>query len=464
MADRILVVDDDEAALEALQIGLEAMGFEVTAHASYEGARAALADRSLALMVTDLDLGAHSGLELVAQAGEQDPELPTIIVTGHATVSSAVEAMRAGVWDYLLKPVSLDELEVHARRAIQHARLSREVESLRQAASRQLGLDLAGSSPAMVELRDMVERVSRTDVGVLLFGESGTGKEVVAQTIHRHSARAEGPFVPVNCAALPETLLESELFGHVRGAFTDARKARRGLFLEANGGTLLLDEIGEMPLAMQPKLLRALQERVVRPVGGDEAVPFDTRVIAATNRDLVEAIAQGTFREDLYYRLNVVQIDLPPLRARGNDVLMLAQRFIERFAERHGVSVRGLTPEAAEQLLRHPWPGNVRELMNAIERAVALARDELIDIADLPERVREAERSRMDFAADNAEDLVTLEELERRYIARVLEATGGNKSQAARLLGIDRKTLFRKLKREEAEQDDEEAEGPTSEG
>jgi len=449
MADLILLVDDDPETLASLGMGLEALGFAVERCASAADAERAIADGAHALLVTDLEIGDASGLALVERARELRPGLPAIIVTGHASVSSAVEAMRAGVWDYLVKPVSLDELEVHARRAIAHTLLTREVEALRHVAAQQEGLDLAGTSPAVVELRGLIDRVAATDVGVLLLGESGTGKEVVAQAIHRQSARAAGPFVPVNCAALPETLLESELFGHVRGAFTDARKARRGLFLEANGGTLFLDEIGEMPLPMQPKLLRALQERVVRPVGGDEAIAFDTRIIAATNRDLLEAIAQGGFREDLYYRLNVVQIDLPPLRARGNDVLVLAQRFIERFAERHKVPVRGLSPEAAEQLLRHDWPGNVRELMNAVERAVALSRGELIQVADLPERVRDAEQARIDIAASNAEDLVTLEEVERRYIARALAATGGNKTQAARILGVDRKTLFRKLKQQE---------------
>jgi len=447
--DRILLVDDDPEALDALALSLGSAGFDVERHTTLPSAADALASGEHALLVTDLDLDGASGLDLVARAKELRPELPVLIVTGHATVGSAIEAMRAGVWDYLTKPVSPDELEVHARRAIEHTRLAREVRALRRVAADQDDFDLLGASDAVVELRGLVQRVAATDVGVLLLGESGSGKEVVAQAIHKQSARAAGPFVPVNCAALPETLFESELFGHVKGAFTDARKARRGLFLEANGGTLFLDEIGEMPLSLQPKLLRALQERVVRPVGGDEAVPFDTRVIAATNRDLVEAIGAGAFREDLYYRLNVVQLDLPPLRARGSDVLVLAQTFLERFAERHKQPVRALSPGAAEQLLRYRWPGNVRELMNAIERAVALARGDLIEVDDLPERVRDAEETRLEIAAAHVEDLVSLAELERRYITRVLEATGGNKTQAARILGIDRKTLFRKLKQQD---------------
>ncbi|MCC6619620.1 MAG: sigma-54-dependent Fis family transcriptional regulator [Deltaproteobacteria bacterium] len=449
MPDRILLVDDDPDALDALALSLESVGFEVDRRTSLATGVEALTSGEHALLVTDLDLAGESGLDLAQRAKELRPELPIIVVTGHATVGSAIEAMRAGVWDYLTKPVSADELELQVKRALEHTRLAREVRALRRVAAEQEGLDLLGTSDAVAELRELVQRVAATDVGVLILGESGTGKEVVAQAIHKQSARAAGPFVPVNCAALPETLFESELFGHVRGAFTDARKARRGLFLEADGGTLFLDEIGEMPLAMQPKLLRALQERVVRPVGGDEGLPFDTRVIAATNRDLVEAIAAGTFREDLYYRLNVVQLDLPPLRARGTDVLVLAQTFLDRFAERHKQPVRALSPGAAEQLLRYRWPGNVRELMNAIERAVALSRGEIIEAADLPERVREADEPRMDIAASDVADLVTLAELERRYILRVLEATGGNKTQAARILGVDRKTLLRKLKQKD---------------
>ena len=380
MPDRILLVDADSATLDVLGLGLESAGFEVDKQTNVAGALAALEAEPIALVVTDLDLAGESGLDLTNRLHELRPELPVIIMTGYGSVSSAVEAMRAGVWDYLTKPVSLDELELHARRAIEHTRLTREVETLRRAVSSQgaEGFDLVGVSPAVVELRELVQRVAGTEVGVLLIGESGTGKEVVAQAIQKKSARAGHAFVPVNCAALPENLLESELFGHVRGT-----------------------------------------------------------------RD-------------------VVQIDLPPLRARGNDVLILAQSFIERFAQRHQVNVRGLTPEAAEKLLQHSWPGNVRELMNAIERAVALARGELLALADLPERVRDAEKVRIDVTSDDPEELLTLEELERRYIARVLETTAGNRTQAARILGVDRKTLFRKLKRADSEAEEAHLDGETA--
>ncbi|MFO0749523.1 MAG: sigma-54 dependent transcriptional regulator [Myxococcota bacterium] len=452
MADRILVVDDDATTLDAVTLGLEGMGYAVVACRTAAEAAAILSGEQgeeLALMLSDLQIGGDSGLDLSAHAKLVRPQLPIIIMTGHASVKTAVEAMRGGVWDYLVKPVSFDELELQTRRAIEHARLTHEVRRLRREAVASSDGELIGASPAIRELKELIRRVAATEVGVLLLGESGTGKEVVAQTIHRQSARGDGPFVAINCAALPETLLESELFGHARGAFTDAKKARRGLFLDANGGTLFLDEIAEMPMAMQPKLLRALQERVVRAVGGDQSVPFDTRVIAATNRDLSQATADGTFREDLYYRLNVVQIDLPPLRARGNDILLLAQSFLERFAARHKVDVRGISPEAAEKLVLHSWPGNVRELMNAIERGVALSRTDTLQVADLPERIREAEKKRIDFVSEDPDDFVTLDELERRYVQKVVGAVGGNKSQAARILGVDRKTLFRKLKRED---------------
>jgi len=453
MADKILVVDDDPHMLEAVSLALEAAGYDIIQRRTVKDGVAFLdsdAGEDLALLVSDLQIGLASGLDLCAHASRVRPHVPAIVITGHASVKTAVEAMRQGVWDYLIKPVSFDELELQAKRAIEHARLTFEVQRLRREVRSAEEGEFIGTSPTVRELKDLVRRVAGTEVGVLLLGESGTGKEVVAQTIHKLGARGAGPFVAINCAALPETLLESELFGHARGAFTDAKKQRRGLFLEASGGTLFLDEIGEMPISMQPKLLRALQERVVRPVGGDQSVPFDTRVIAATNRDLGQATKDGSFREDLYYRLNVVQIDLPPLRARGPDILLLAQTFIERFATRHKVDVKGLSPEAAEKLLRYAWPGNVRELMNAIERGVALARTTTLQVSDLPERVREAERQRIDFSAEDPEDFVSLEEMERRYVQRVLDSVGGNKSHAARILDVDRKTLLRKLKREEA--------------
>jgi len=279
---------------------------------------------------------------------------------------------------------------------------------------------------------------------VMITGESGTGKELVARAIHEHSARASGPFVAVNCAAVPSTLIESELFGHAKGAFTDASSARPGIFAEASGGTLFLDEIGELPLAMQPKLLRALQERTVRQVGGDREIPFDVRLITATNRDLEAEIELGRFREDLLYRIDVVRVELPPLRVRGRDVLLLAQSFVERFGARSGRAVEQIDLAAAQRLLDYEWPGNVRELENCIERAVAMSRLDRITVDDLPDKVRDYQPERVVLADDSA-PLPTLDELARRYIGRVMQVSAGNKSRAAKTLGIDRRTLYRRL-------------------
>jgi two-component system response regulator HydG len=285
---------------------------------------------------------------------------------------------------------------------------------------------------------------------VLITGETGTGKEVVARALHRRGRRRERPFVAVNCAAMPEPLLESELFGHARGAFTDARTARTGLFVQAHGGTLFLDEIADLPLGLQPKLLRALQERTVRPVGADAVVPFDVRLVTATNRDLESAVEERRFREDLYFRINVIHIELPPLRARGSDVLLLAQHYVDHYAARSGKRVTGLSPAAAERLLTYAWPGNVRELQNCVERAVALTQYERIAVDDLPEKIRSYRRSHVLVASDDPSELVPMEEVERRYVLRVIEAVGGNKTLAARILGFDRKTLYRKLERYDA--------------
>jgi two-component system response regulator HydG len=307
--------------------------------------------------------------------------------------------------------------------------------------------DLLGASPAMQQVYDLLERVVDSESSVLITGETGTGKELVARALHRRGRRSGGPFVAVNCAAMPEALLESELFGHARGAFTDARTARTGLFLKASGGTLFLDEIAELPPALQPKLLRALQERTVRPVGDDTEVPFDVRLITATNRDLDSAVAERRFREDLYFRVNVIHVELPPLRARGSDVLLLAQHSIDRYAAQAGKHVAALSQAAAERLLAYSWPGNVRELQNCIERAVALTNFDRITVEDLPEKIRSYRRSHVVVASDDPSELVPLEEVERRYILRVMEAVGRNKTLAAHVLGLDRKTLYRKLER-----------------
>jgi two-component system response regulator HydG len=375
------------------------------------------------------------------------PDLPVLVMTGFGSLEAAVAAIRAGAYDFISKPVLLDVLAIAVDRAARTRALSDEVKRLRSDVVRSATDDLIGNSAAMRKVHDLVARVADTEVSVLVTGESGTGKEVVAKALHRGSRRARGPFVAVNCSAMPENLLESELFGHTRGAFTDAREARTGLFAQAKGGTLFLDEIGDMPITLQPKILRALQERMVRPLGASAELPIDVRILAATNRDLEAAIEEKRFREDLFFRLNVIQISLPPLRSRAGDVLPLAQHFLEMFARRSQRAVTGIAQPAAEKIASYTWPGNVRELQNCMERAVTLARFEQVIVDDLPEKIRAYRSSHVLVTSDDPAELVPMEEVERRYIFRVLESVGGNKAAAARILGFERKTLYRKLER-----------------
>jgi two-component system response regulator HydG len=444
----VLVVDDDPGTCEALEEGLARRGFAVTTRTDAQEALLLLDAQPFDVVLTDLNLRGQSGLWLCEQVVGAWPGLPVILITAFGSLQTAIGAIRAGAWDFITKPFDLEVVALALERAVRQRQLQDEVRRLRSAvvdAGRYE--ELIGSSPAMRQVFALLDRVADTESTVLITGESGTGKELVARALHKRSRRAAAPFVAVNCAAVPENLLESELFGHVRGAFTDARTARKGLFQQAHGGTLFLDEIGELPPAMQPKLLRALQERVVRPVGGDEDAPFDVRLIAATNRDLEAEAAAGRFRTDLYYRINVIPVEVPPLRARQGDVLLLAQRFVEKFAARSGRAITGVSPDAAEALLAHDWPGNVRELENAMERAVALARGPEVALSDLPDRVRERRAPRVVLSIEEPSDLVPLEEVERRYVLRVLDAVGGNKKLAAQALGIDRSTLYRMLDR-----------------
>jgi two-component system, NtrC family, response regulator AtoC len=445
----ILVVDDDASMCDTLQVGLEPRGYEVRWTTAPAEALDLVQSGDFEAVVTDLNMRGMNGLDLCERIAANRPELPVIVITAFGNLDTAVAAIRAGAYDFITKPLELEALVLALDRALSHGRLRAEVKRLREQlsdASSSLGFEeLTGAGPAMRRVHELLQRIVDSDASVLITGESGTGKEVVARALHHRGRRKVGPFVAINCAALPETLLESELFGHARGAFTDARAARSGLFVQASGGTLFLDEIGELPLPLQPKLLRALQERKVRPLGGDAEVPFDVRLVTATNRDLETAVHEGRFREDLYFRVNVIHVPLPPLRARGGDILLLAQRFLGEYAARSGKQMAGLSPQAAERLLAYAWPGNVRELENCIERAVALAQHDHVLPDDLPEKIRAYRRSHVLVASDDPAELVPLEEVERRYILRVMEAVGGNKSQAAQVLGLGRKTLYRKL-------------------
>jgi len=448
MNHRILVVEDDADMCLELQRMLARRGFSVVTRQRADEAFALLGAEDFDVIVTDLNMRGMNGIELCDRVVQNRRDVPVIVITGFGSMDAAIASIRAGAFDFLTKPFSAEQLALAVERAIRHRGLERELTRLREDASEKTRFDeIIGSSTSIQNVFDLIERVADSDATVLITAESGCGKELVARALHRRSRRSSGPMVAVNCAAVPESLLESELFGHARGAFTDAKVARKGLFLEASGGTLFLDELGEMPLGMQAKLLRALEERKVRPIGSSAEVEFDARIITATNRDLESLVAERRFREDLFYRVNVVHIEIPPLRSRGNDVLLLAQAFVERFAKRHHKNVKGISPEVAGRLLSYSWPGNVRELQNSLERAVALARFEELLVEDLPPKIRDYKSSHVIVAGIDPADLITLEEVERRYVARVMEAVQWNKTDATKVLGIDRSTLYRKLER-----------------
>ena len=442
----ILVVDDDDDSAWLLRDILRDRGFHADAVASGYAALEHLRTTPADVVVTDVLMPGMTGIELCQQLRERHPELLPIVLTCQTGIETAIAAIRGGAYDYLTKPVKVEALEIAVSRAIEHLLLRREVRRLRSAADRDLPIGgIAGDSPAIRQTLEMVRRVADSDVTVLVTGESGTGKELVAKALHHLSPRRDQPFVAVNCAAMPASLLESELFGHLRGAFTDAKRARSGLFVQAGSGTIFLDEIAEMPLEMQVKLLRVLQERKVRPVGGDDEVPFEARVITATNRDLETEVHEKRFREDLFYRINVVAIAVPPLRARAGDILLLAQYFLTRIAGRASKQVKGLSGPAARRLMDYDWPGNVRELENCMERAVALCRLDVITVEDLAEKIREHQSSKLVITTDSPGEMITLSKLERRYVRQVLAGVGGNKTHAARILGIDRRSLHRRL-------------------
>ena len=451
MKGRILLVDDEQDVCELLSSLLKSEGAEVDSALDEAEAAEFLAAGLYDVVLTDLNLGAADGLNICNLVSRIQPGVPVIVVTGYGSFDAAINAIRAGAYDFITKPIDAPLVLVAVERALEHRRvhvLLSELEGrlLKGGAPGQL----VGECTGIKRVYSLIERVRDTPVSVLIFGESGTGKELVARALHDGTERGQRPFVAVSCAAIPANLLEDELFGHAKGAFTDARSARAGVFEQAEGGTLFLDEIGEMPSEMQPKLLRVLQERTIRPIGDSREIPVNVRIIAATNRDLEAEVERGAFREDLFYRLNVVQINVPPLRSRGNDILLLASHFIRRAAERIGREVKGLTSEAAHLLLAYDWPGNVRQLQNCIESAVTLTQTDHLTPLDLPEKIRGFQPPARSAGPElHPEHILSLEEVERRYIEQVLTLSGDNKSQAARLLGLDRRTLYRKLERYE---------------
>ena len=453
---RLLVVDDDLASCEAVAEALRAEGYEVE---TVRGGRAALAlakEQLFDVVVSDIRMPDLDGLGLLRGLHEVNPDASVILMTAFGTVEAALAAIKEGAYDYVGKPLRLDELLLTIRRALEQRRLVRENQRFRQTLQERYHLDnIVGVSPRMIEVFKLIARVAPTRSTVLLTGESGTGKEVVARALHWNGPRAAGPFVTIDCGGLAEGLLESELFGHVRGAFTGALASRRGLFEAGDGGTVFLDEIGEIGPNVQAKLLRVLELQEVRPVGSNEPIRIDARLIAATNRDLSAEVREGRFREDLFYRLNVVSIELPSLRERLEDIPVLARHFLRKYAASNGKAIDGIVPEAMARLEAHAWPGNVRELENAIERAVAVSHHPLLLPDDLPLHLAPLAPSPHEKSAVAPGDLVSLNELTRQHLARVLVATGGNKKRAAEILGVDRRTLYRMLERNATPSPDE---------
>uniref|UniRef100_I2Q200 Response regulator with CheY-like receiver, AAA-type ATPase, and DNA-binding domains n=1 Tax=Desulfovibrio sp. U5L TaxID=596152 RepID=I2Q200_9BACT len=454
MRAKILVVDDDAGHLSMLRTVLSGWGY--APEVATDGAQALemIHRKAYDAVLLDVRMAGMGGMEALSRIREFNPAVPVLIMTAYSSVETAVSALKTGAYDYLTKPLDLDVLRLTLERALDHMRLAVENESLRQKLGQEaVGPEIIGKSRPMRELFTMIGMVAPTEATVLITGESGTGKELVAKAIHARSARASGPLVAVNCAALSETLLESELFGHEKGAFTGAERRREGRFMAANKGSIFLDEIGEIAQPIQAKLLRVIQEREIQRVGGDRPVGVDVRILAATNRDLKKEVEAGRFREDLYYRLNVVSVLVPPLRDRPDDIPLLAQFFLGRFAEKNRKRMKGFTPTAMDQLVRSPWPGNVRELENAVERAVILSVGEYVSERELPACEAGVSDAPAVGGVPASASLAgrALDDVEREVILATLDECGGNKSEAARVLGITRATLHKKLKKYDEE-------------
>ncbi len=438
----ILVVEDEQDMREFLRDILIEHGYAVETAPNGEEASALMRKLEFQIVISDIRMPVMDGLSFLDRLRQDCGIFPfVILITAFGNIDDTVKLMDRGAYDYIIKPFKTEQILVAVKKAVRELHMRRRIEELEEMTSRRCGFDnLAGKSPAMQKIFTFIRKIADSGGNVLIEGETGTGKEMIARAIHSCSARKDRPFVPVNCASIPEGLLESELFGHVRGAFTDARNDKKGLFIEADGGTLLLDEIAEMPLTLQPKLLRALQERQIKPLGSNTYIPFDVRIISATNRNLLKEVRAGRFREDLYYRLNIFRIELPPLRRRREDIPVLVQEFLRRY--RRTDEPVEVSPEAMRALMDYHWPGNIRELENVMERAVYLAEDGVVRLGDLPEEMLRAKDSNAGFSLPSEK---SLDELEREYIEHVLKRCGGNKKRAAEILGVNRKTIYRKL-------------------
>ena len=446
--NRVLVVDDDHAHRTMLRTLLSGWGHAISEADDGETAVTAVEDEPFDLVLMDIRMIKMSGLEALKRIKAINPAVPVIIMTAYGSVETAVEAVKNGAYDYLQKPLDFDELRLKMERAMEHRHLKEENRRLKENLGNRFDRhNLIGRSPSMTRLLDTVAQVAPSEATVLIIGESGTGKEMIAGALHFNSLRKGKPFIQINCAAITETLLESELFGHEKGAFTGADRRREGKFRQADGGTIFLDEITETSPAMQVKLLRVLQEREITRVGGNEVIKVDVRIIAATNRDVLQEIAAGRLREDLYYRLNVVALHIPPLRERRDDIPILAQHFLEQFSGKNHKTIRGFTPQAMDRMLKYGWPGNVRELMNAVERGVVLARSEYLDEQELSIAHTEPPATVHGMTGPVVQESMALETVEKSTILSTLETVQNNKSEAARRLGITRRTLHLKLKK-----------------
>jgi len=441
----VMVVDDDQTMASTLAKILSAADYSVVTAKSGDAALAIMRQDCPDLVITDLKMNGMSGHELQSEIARRSPDVPVVIITGFGSIETAVESMRSGAFDFITKPFTSGQLKMVVERALEHRQLRREVQRLRGELARSYGAEkIITACPQMEALLDMVHRIADSPAAVLLTGESGTGKDLFARALHFRSRRAQAPFIQVNCAAIPDNLLESELFGHVKGSFTDAHQNKLGLFQAAHRGTLFLDEIDEMSRGLQAKLLTAIESKRIRPLGATAEVAVDVRVVSATNTDLEKAIAEGSFRPDLYYRLSAVTLHIPPLRERREAIPVFLKHFLMRAAAENGQPLPQIAPDAFERLLQYPWPGNVRELQNSVQRALLLCRNNRIGSSDLPAKVGDLELA--DFSADQAfARRPTLQQLEGDYIQFVLSSVGGNRGEAAAILDIDRKTLYRKL-------------------
>jgi DNA-binding NtrC family response regulator len=443
---KIMVIDDEESMCRFMQIMLQKEGYDVTSTVSSKEALEEMKSKDYDLVIADLMMPEMNGLELLSRAKSIHPDINFIVMTAYASVDSAIEALKKGAFDYITKPFKVDEIKIAIKKSLTQKRIAEENVNLKRQLKKEYGLQsLTGNSPEMFQLKKLVERIADTDSTVLIRGESGTGKELVAKAIHQLSSRAGKPFVTINCATLPETLLESELFGHVKGSFTGAIRDKDGLFKVADDGIFFMDEIGVTSPAIQAKLLRVLEERQFTPVGGTKPIDVDVRLITATNANLEEEVKLGNFRSDLYYRLNVIPIYIPPLRERKGDTELLIKFFIKKYCDKLGIEEKEITQNTLELLTSYSWPGNVRELENTIERAVILSSGKTIDLNSLPQNI--VENKPLGLVQSSQPELPTLESIEKAYIFWVLNQTGWQKTKASQILGIDASTLYRKIER-----------------